>query len=83
MCRATARCLSPDVLEGFQPPRQDALQFGLTIVASTSLFGLLGWWVDSKLGSFPILMSLAAILGFALSIYRTVLMLRRQDSNSQ
>ncbi|MCL4304862.1 AtpZ/AtpI family protein [bacterium] len=71
------------MLEGFQPPRrQDPLQIGLTIVASTAVFGLLGWWVDKKIGSFPILMSLGAMLGLALAIYRTVLVLRREDSTN-
>ncbi|MCB9366116.1 MAG: AtpZ/AtpI family protein [Calditrichaeota bacterium] len=70
------------MLKDFVPPRQDPLQIGLTIVVSTAVFGLVGWWVDKKIGSFPILMSLGSILGFALSIYRTVLVLRSQDSNS-
>lgn len=70
------------MLEGFQPPRQDPLQIGLTIVASTAVCGLLGWWVDKKIGSFPILMSLGAMLGLALAIYRTVLVLRREDSTN-
>ncbi|MBK6766263.1 MAG: AtpZ/AtpI family protein [bacterium] len=67
------------MLKGFQPPRQDPLAIGLTIVAVTALFGLVGWWVDNRIGTFPLLMALGAIAGFAAAIYRTILLIRQQD----
>jgi len=67
------------LLKGFQPPRQDPLAIGLTIVAATALFGLVGWWIDNQIGSFPLLMALGAVIGFAAAIYRTILLIRQQD----
>jgi len=71
------------VLKGFQPPRQDPLAIGLTIVASTALFGGAGWWLDKQLHTFPFLMALGAVIGMAASLYRTVLLLKQQDSDKQ
>ena len=69
-------------MNGFQPPRQDPLAIGLTIVVSTAIFGLIGWWIDKRLKTFPLLMTVGAVVGFAASLYRTILILRNQDDDS-
>jgi len=69
--------------KGFQPPKQDPLAIGLTIVAAASLFGLVGWWIDNRLKTFPLLMTLGAVVGFATAIYRTILLIRQQDNESK
>ncbi|MBL0060921.1 MAG: AtpZ/AtpI family protein [bacterium] len=70
------------MFKGYQPPKQDPLAIGLTIVAVTALFGLVGWWIDNRLKTFPLLMVLGAIIGFVAALYRTILMLRQQDSRN-
>ena len=70
------------MLKGFQPPRQDPLAIGLTIVAATALFGLVGWWIDNRIKTFPLLMTLGAIVGFVAALYRTILLMRQQDSRN-
>ncbi|MCB1059225.1 MAG: AtpZ/AtpI family protein [Calditrichaeota bacterium] len=70
-------------MKGFQPPRQDPLAIGLTIVVSTAVFGLIGWWIDKQIGTFPLLMTLGAVVGFATSLYRTILLLRNLDNDGK
>ncbi|NUO18002.1 AtpZ/AtpI family protein [bacterium] len=84
MFHATARSLPrPELLESFQPPRQDPLAIGLTIVAATALFGIIGWWIDSKLKTFPLLMTVGAVVGFAAALYRTILLIRNLDNSDK
>jgi len=71
------------LFKGYQPPKQDPLAIGLTIVAITALFGLIGWWIDNRLKTFPLLMVLGAMIGFVAALYRTILMIRQQDKNEQ
>jgi hypothetical protein len=59
------------LFKGYQPPKQDPLAIGLTIVAVTALFGLIGWWIDNRLKNLSVLMALGAIIGFAAALYRT------------
>ncbi|MBK6909608.1 MAG: AtpZ/AtpI family protein [bacterium] len=80
--RAIALSPPTDVLKGFQPPRQDPLAIGLTIVASTALFGGAGWWIDRQFNTFPFLMVLGAVVGMIASLYRTILLLKQQNSDS-
>lgn len=58
------------------------MAIGLTIVVSTAVFGLIGWWIDNRLKTFPLLMTVGAVVGFAASLYRTILILRNQDDDS-
>jgi F0F1-type ATP synthase assembly protein I len=65
---------------------RDPLQLGLTIVGVTAAIGGAGWWLDSKLGTFPFLMVLGAAAGMFGVIYVTVMRLRnsgesRKDGN--
>lgn len=55
---------------------RDPLQTGLTIVAVTALFGGAGWWLDSLLNTFPMLMVLGAIAGLVGTIYVMALRLK-------
>lgn len=43
---------------------------GLTVALSTLLFFLIGWWVDSKLGTTPVLTILGAFVGAGAGFYR-------------
>jgi len=70
------------LFKGYQPPKQDPLAIGLTIVAVTALFGLIGWWIDNRLKTFPLLMVLGTIIGFVAALYRTILLIRQQDSRN-
>ncbi len=58
---------------------RDPLQMGITIVGITAAFGGAGWWLDSLLGTFPILMALGAMLGLFGIIYLTYIQLRASD----
>lgn len=55
------------------PSRQDdALAQALTLVVAPLLFGLVGWWIDSWLGTGPIFtvgLAVFALVGVALSTY--------------
>jgi F0F1-type ATP synthase assembly protein I len=57
----------------------DPLQLGMTIVGVTAILGGIGWWLDSLLGTFPILMALGAVAGLFGIIYLTYLRLREAD----
>jgi len=64
------------------PPRsdlQDPLQLGVTIVGVTAAFGGIGWWLDSRLHTFPFLMALGAVLGLFGILYVTYKRLRESD----
>lgn len=43
--------------------------YGLTWALSTLLFLLVGWWVDSKLGTMPIFLILGAFVGAGAGFY--------------
>lgn len=60
---------------------RDPLQTGVTIVGTTAVFGGIGWWIDSMVGTFPILMVLGAVFGLAGILYSIVLKLRSADNN--
>jgi F0F1-type ATP synthase assembly protein I len=53
---------------------------GITIVGVTVIFGGAGWWLDKRLGTFPILLIIGAIVGFAGVLYTSAKRLREQDS---
>jgi len=68
--------------DSFRPPRSDLndpLQIGITIVGTTALIGGIGWWLDSLLHTFPILMAIFAALGLFGIIYLTYLRLQAAD----
>jgi F0F1-type ATP synthase assembly protein I len=60
----------------------DPLQVGFTIVGVTALFGAVGWWLDTRLHTFPICFFLGAVLGLFGIIYSFVLRLREQERAS-
>jgi F0F1-type ATP synthase assembly protein I len=61
---------------------RDPLQMGLTIVGVTAALGGVGWWLDSLLGTFPILMVIGAVAGMFGIIYVTVVKLRNAETHS-
>ena len=62
-----------------EPPKQDPLQIGLTIVAATALFGIVGWWIDRRLETFPLLMALGCVIGFSAAMYHVIMRVRQMD----
>ena len=65
--------------DSFRPPRSDLsdpLQIGISIVGTTALIGGLGWWLDSLLHTFPVLMAIGATLGLFGIIYLTYMRLQ-------
>jgi F0F1-type ATP synthase assembly protein I len=60
----------------------DPLQIGITIVGTTAILGGIGWWLDSILHTFPILMAIGATLGLFGIIYATYLRLKEADSRA-
>jgi len=54
---------------------------GLTLAISTGMFLFLGWWVDGRLGTTPILTILGALLGAGAGFYSLLrdLMIRPED----
>lgn len=56
---------------------------GLTLAVSTGMFLFLGWWVDGKLGTTPVLTILGAMLGAAAGFYSLLrdLMIRQEDGS--
>jgi hypothetical protein len=58
----------------------DPLQVGLMIVGTTAALGGLGWWLDSKLHTFPILMAIGAAAGLFGIMYQIYLRLRAADA---
>lgn len=78
---------SPPPDKRFRPPRftardylRDPLQIGVTIVGTTAALGGLGWWLDSKLHTFPILMAIGAAAGLFGIMYQIYLRLRATDT---
>lgn len=57
---------------------------GLTLAISTGMFLFLGWWVDGRLGSTPVLTILGALLGAGAGFYSLLrdLMIRPEDGGS-
>jgi hypothetical protein len=77
--------LPPD--KRVHPPRpaahdylHDPLQVGLMIVGTTAALGGLGWWLDSRLHTFPILMAIGAAAGLFGIMYQIYLRLRATDA---
>lgn len=44
--------------------------YGLTLALATLFFLLVGWWLDSKLGTTPVLLILGAFVGAGAGFYR-------------
>ncbi|MDD5087588.1 MAG: AtpZ/AtpI family protein [bacterium] len=61
----------------------DPLQIGITIVGTTAILGGIGWWLDSLLHTFPILMALGATLGLFGILYTTYLRLKEADRRAE
>jgi F0F1-type ATP synthase assembly protein I len=61
---------------------RDPLQIGLTIVGVTAAMGGFGWWLDSLLHTFPILMAIGAAVGLFSIIYTTYLRLQAMDQTN-
>jgi F0F1-type ATP synthase assembly protein I len=57
----------------------DPLQMGMTIVGVTVVFGGFGWWIDSLIGTFPVLMIIGAVVGLFGILYLTVMRLKESD----
>lgn len=80
--------LPPDrpLRSGFNPPSREALrdpiQLGVSIVGTTAAFGGAGWWLDTRLHTFPILMIIGAASGLFGIIYLTYKRLRSEDSST-
>jgi F0F1-type ATP synthase assembly protein I len=72
---------------GFKPPGRDflrdPLQLGVTIVGTTAAFGGAGWWLDSRLHTFPVLLAVGAVLGLFGILYITYQRLRAEDDARQ
>ncbi|MFZ5434597.1 MAG: AtpZ/AtpI family protein [Calditrichota bacterium] len=60
----------------------DPLQIGISIVGVTAVFGGIGWWLDTKLHTFPILMAIGAFLGLFGIIYLTYLRLQEHSKQA-
>ena len=54
---------------------------GIQIVGVTAAFGGLGWWLDTLLHTFPILMATGAVIGMFGIMYITYMRLRASDKN--
>jgi F0F1-type ATP synthase assembly protein I len=56
---------------------------GLTLALSTGMFLLLGWWLDGRLGTTPVLTILGALLGAGAGFYSMIqhLILRPRDQD--
>jgi F0F1-type ATP synthase assembly protein I len=57
----------------------DPLQMGITIVGVTIVFGGIGWWLDRRLHTFPILLVIGAVVGLTGIIYTMAKRLRASD----
>ena len=60
---------------------RDPLQMGLTIVGVTAALGGVGWWLDSKLHTFPFLMAIGAVAGMFGILYVIVVRLRDSEKH--
>ncbi len=49
------------------PPQGDALSHGLAMITAPVVFGLLGWLLDSRVGTGPLFLLIFAIFGVAAS----------------
>jgi F0F1-type ATP synthase assembly protein I len=58
---------------------RDPLQIGGTIVGVTVVFGGVGWWIDSLIGTFPFGMMLGSVIGLFGVIYLNYLWLKEMD----
>jgi F0F1-type ATP synthase assembly protein I len=58
---------------------RDPLQIGGTIVGVTVVFGGVGWWIDSLIGTFPFGMMLGSVAGLFGVIYLNYLWLKEMD----
>ena len=58
---------------------RDPLQIGATIVGVTVVCGGAGWWVDSKIGTFPFGLMIGSVVGLTGVIYLNLLWLKDMD----
>jgi F0F1-type ATP synthase assembly protein I len=58
---------------------------GLTLALSTGMFLLLGWWLDGRLGTTPVLTILGALVGAGAGFYSMIqhLLLRPRDQDGE
>ena len=54
-------------LSSVPPPADDALSHGMAMVAVPAVFGTLGWFLDSRIGTGPLFLLLFALFGVAAS----------------
>ncbi|MBU0691196.1 AtpZ/AtpI family protein [bacterium] len=59
--------------------RRDPLQIGGTIVGVTVVFGAVGWWIDSMIGSFPFGLMIGSVIGLFGVLYSNYLWLKASD----
>lgn len=59
--------LVPRPVQGMPSANEDALSHAMAMVAVPAIFGLLGAWIDSLIGTGPILLLLFAAFGIACS----------------
>lgn len=48
----------------------DAFAAAFEMVATPALFGLGGWWLDSRLGTFPLVTLIAVLVVFGYGVWR-------------
>jgi hypothetical protein len=82
----------PSRMTGSPPPDRpssgrgflrDPLQLGVTIVGTTAAFGGAGWWLASRLHTFPVLLAVGAVSGLFGILYMTYQRLRTEDDDRQ
>lgn len=62
-----ARVFVPQRRISAPPASGDALSHGLAMIVAPVSFGALGWWIDTRLGTSPILLLALAAFGVAAS----------------
>jgi hypothetical protein len=61
---------------------RDPLQLGIIIVGTTAIFGGAGWWLDTRLHTFPVLLAVGAALGLFGILYVTYQRLRSEENEN-
>ena len=64
---AVSRVFVPQRRISAPPAEGDVLAHGMTMIAAPVSFGVLGWWIDSLLGTSPIFLLVLAAFGVAAS----------------
>jgi positive regulator of sigma E activity len=59
--------LVPRPVQGMPSANEDALSHAMAMVAVPTIFGLLGAWIDSMIGTGPVLLLVFAAFGIACS----------------